>query len=174
MKQIQKILILLFTFGTFAAANAQTAAPKFGHLNSNELLDLMPETQAARQQLQAFQTSLETELRTMETEFQTKAADFQQKVKANAYSELTKSTKQRELQDLQQRILDFQQNAQQELANKEVELLEPVLEKAQKAIDAVAAENGFTYILDTSKGAVLFAQDSLNILPLVKTKLGII
>ncbi len=185
MKQIQKILVLVFTIGTFAVAHAQTtnttsptttqsATPKFGHLNSDELIALMPQTQTARQQLQAFQASLQNDLKLMETEFQTMYTDFLQKSKSNSFaSETQKNTQQKNLEDMQNRIVDFQENAQQELGKKEVELLQPVLEKAQKAIDEVAAENGFTYILDTSKGAVLFAQESLDILPLVKAKLGI-
>ena len=88
-------------------------------------------------------------------------------------SELVKQDKIRELESIQQRILEFQQNAQESLAAKEQELITPILDKARKAIEDVAKEENFTYIFDASTGNILYASESENILPLVKAKLGL-
>ena len=63
---------------------------------------------------------------------------------------------------------DFEQYASTTLQNRNAELIKPIVEKINKAIDRVATENGFTYILDLSKGSVVFtSKDSQNISPLV-------
>ena len=74
----------------------------------------------------------------------------------------------------QQRLQAFQQTAQKDLSNKEGELLQPIIDKAKKAIDEVAAENNFTYVFDMSMGAILYhSEQSVDMLPLVLKKLGI-
>jgi len=78
------------------------------------------------------------------------------------------------LTDLEKRISDFQTNAQNDLQKKQDELLNPIIEKAKNAINEVAKENGYTYILDSSVGGVvLYTVSNDDILPLVKKKLGI-
>ena len=88
-------------------------------------------------------------------------------------TDITKETRIKEITDLETRIREYEAKAQEDLQKKQVELISPVFEKAQSAIDAVAKESGFTYVFDTSKGVVLFANDSEDILTLVKKKLGI-
>ena len=87
--------------------------------------------------------------------------------------DLVRQDKVRELESIQQRIVEFQQNAQQALGAKEQELLTPILDKARKAIEDVAKEGSFTYIFDASTGNILYADESENVLPLVKAKLGL-
>ena len=88
-------------------------------------------------------------------------------------SNIIKQTKEREIQDLQTRIETFNQQAQQDLADKENELTAPVIEKAKKAVEAVAKENGYTYIFNSSQGMLLYADPGDDITTLVKKKLGI-
>jgi outer membrane protein len=52
-------------------------------------------------------------------------------------------------------------------------VLSPLLEKAQNAINQIAEENNYTYIFDISLGSIVYGQDSMDIMPLVKEKLGI-
>ncbi|HNQ38924.1 MAG TPA: OmpH family outer membrane protein, partial [Prolixibacteraceae bacterium] len=76
----------------------------------------------------------------------------------------------------QQRIQNFSQVAQQQLQQKQAEMLRPIFEKAQKAVADVAKEKGLIYVFDVSGelGTVLYrSNESLDLLPLVKTKLGI-
>jgi outer membrane protein len=143
---------------------------KIGHINTQELLQAMPETDSAQLKLEKMQKELQSQLEVMQVELNNKYQDYLSK--RDSYSELVRQTKEDELQNIQQRIQQFAQNADQDLQKKRSELFRPILDKANKAIEEVARENGFTYILDLSSGVVLFHSDSsLDILPLVKAKL---
>ena len=166
---MKKILltICLVVAGLFAAE----AQNKLGYINSNELLSIMPESTEMQTELQSYAKGLESSLAAMQAEGEKKLADYQQN--EATMSELVKQDKIRELESIQQRILEFQQNAQESLAAKEQELITPILDKARKAIEDVAKEENFTYIFDASTGNILYAEKSENILPLVKAKLGL-
>ena len=142
---------------------------KFGYIDSQELLILMPERKSAENELQNFAKTLESQLELMSAEYQESVQQYQ--ANEASYSDLVKQDKIAEITGLEQRIQSFQQNAQQSLQKKEQELLEPILEKARKAIDDVAIEGGYTYIFDKSQGTLLYAKESEDILNLVKTKL---
>ena len=152
------------------AATAQKTA-KIGHINSNELLTAMPERAAVQKDLEAYANELKVTLDVMRKEYDTKVADFQSK--QDVMTDLIKNTKISEITDLEKRITEFQQTAEADLQKKEQSLLQPIIDKAKTAIDDVAKENGYTYVLDSSVGVVLFSVDSDNILAKVKTKLGI-
>lgn len=152
-----------------AGVNAQ--AKKFGHINSNDLLMLMPERKEAETKIQDEAKKLEQQLSAMTTEYQTKVADYQ--TNSATMTDLIKQTKAKEIQDLEQRIQDFQQNAQESLQKKESELLKPIIDKAKKAIEDVAKEGGYGYIFDTSAGVILYSPEGDNIMALVKKKLGL-
>lgn len=166
MKKV--LLTICLTISAFFTAEAQN---KLGYINSNELLVLMPESKTMQTELESFAKGLESQLMAMQSEGETKLAEYQQN--EAAMSDLVKQDKVRELESIQQRILEFQQNAQQALTAKEQELLSPILDKARKAIEDVAEEGNYTYIFDASTGNILYADESENILPLVKTKLGL-
>lgn len=142
---------------------------KFGYIDSQELLILMPERKSAENELQNFAKTLESQLELMSAEYQESVQQYQ--TNEASYSDLVKQDKIAEITGLEQRIQSFQQNAQQSLQKKEQELLEPILEKARKAIDDVAKEGGYTYIFDKSQGTLLYAKESEDILKLVKNKL---
>jgi outer membrane protein len=132
---------------------------------------MMPGRDSAMQKMQDYQKSLENQLKAMQNELETKYTDFT--ANQATMSELIKQTKQKELQDLNGRIEAFQTSAQQDLQNKEQEVLKPIVDKAKKAIEDVAKENGYTYIFDAGVGVLLYNDGSDNILPLVKKKIGI-
>lgn len=152
------------------SASAQTKL-KFGHIDSQTLLEAMPEKAAADKTLQDFAAQLESQLKTMSGEWDSKVQDYQ--ANEAVMSDIIKQTKAEEIQMLEQRIQTFQQNAQQSLAAKEGEVYQPILDKAKKAIEEVAVENGFTYVFDKSAGSLLYQPEGDDILALVKKKLGI-
>ena len=161
------LIICLIVAGLFTAE----AQNKLGYINSNELLSIMPESTAMQEELQSYAKGLESSLAAMQAEGEKKLADYQQN--EATMSDLVKQDKVRELENIQQRILEFQKNAQESLAAKEQELITPILDKARNAIEEVAKEGKFTYIFDASTGNILYAAESENILPLVKVKLGL-
>ena len=83
--------------------------------------------------------------------------------------------KEKELAEIQQRLQQYNQNAQREFEQKRQDLFAPIFQKAREAVDKVGKANGFTYIFDTSVGSLVFINDnsSINVLPLVKQELGI-
>lgn len=164
--------ILAILCGVLLGISVQAQSPlKFGHINSTQLLSQMPETKAADSSLQKFGTSLENQLKTMTAEYQSKIADF--KSKEGAMADPIREAKLKEISDLEERIQSFQESAQSSMQKKKEELYTPILKKAEEAINAVAKEKGFSYIFDSSAGTLLFAQESDDVLPLVKGKLGL-
>ncbi len=167
-KIIQFIAIVLLVVST-TTIFAQNKG-KLGHIDSNELLKLMPGRDSALAKYSEYGKTLETTLTTMKNEFDTKYKDFSDN--QATMSELIQKTKTKELQDLQSRIEDFKSSAQKSLSEKENELLSPIINKAKKAIEEIAKENGFNYVFDTGSGVFLYA-DGEDIMPLVKKKLNI-
>lgn len=170
MKRIAKLLLV----GCFLASgtiNAQTKL-KVGHIDSNKILSIMPEKNQVQATLESHAKEIENTLVDMQDEFERKYQDYL--AKADSLTPLIRQTKEAELQDLQQRIQTFQVSAQQDYQTKEVELFQPVIEKAKKAIEEVAKENGYTYIFDSGSGALVYFSDSSDdIFNLVKAKLGL-
>lgn len=169
---MKKIIILAALF--FGLSSTAMAQQKIGHINADELVGMMPEAKLAEEELRKYSEQLQKDLTDMETELQTRIAAFRDN--EQMMTTVTRESKAKEIQQLQMRIQEFSQLAQQDLQNKQVELLGPIFEKASKAIEDVAREKGFAYILDSSqsKAVVVFAEGGEDIMPLVKAKLGII
>lgn len=165
-----KITLLMVVVACSTAVFGQKG-PKIGHINSNDLLSAMPERNDIQKELEDHANQLRATLEAMRKEYETKVAEFQ--TKQDVMTDVIKKSKVKEITDLEARITEFQQTAEADLQKKEQDLLTPVIDKAKEAINTVAKENGYTYILDTSVGAVLFSVDSDDILPAVKKKLGI-
>ena len=166
MKNLVKtVAIVAFTVGTMTFAKAQ----KIAHISLDSLITTMPESKTAQDVAQKYLKDLENQVASMDTELQTKYADYMKN--KDTYSALVASTKEAELQDLNKRIEDFKAQAQQDYQRKYGELSKPIYDKAKKAIDMVAKENSYKYVLDTSTGMVLYTEPSDDILPLVKKKL---
>ncbi|MFP4024672.1 MAG: OmpH family outer membrane protein [Thiohalospira sp.] len=171
MKKYLGIVLVALMFA-FSGANAQKSELKFGHINSNELLSLMPERDSARKELQDYSSMLQQEMEAMQVEYQNKVNAYLEK--QESYSDLVRRSKESEIQELQRRVQEFQMTAQEDLQQKEQELFQPIMEKAEKAIQKVAKTNGFTYVFDLSAGSVVYFSDqSVDVLPLVKKELGI-
>jgi outer membrane protein len=163
---MKKILLLSLTFLISISSFSQN---KFGYIDSQELLLLMPERKTAEEEVQTFAKSLESQLQAMTAEYQQSVQEYQ--ANEATYTDLVKQDKVTEITGLEQRIQSFQQNAQQALQSKEQELLEPILQKARQAIEDVASEGDYTYIFDKSVGSILYVKESENILDMVKKKL---
>ncbi len=169
MKNILKLIVVICVAGFSLQAQAQTGA-KIGHINFQELITLMPGQDSITKALQSHVTGLESQLQTMQSEYEAKINDYQSN--QATMSDIIKQTKEKEILDLQQRIEAFNQQAQLEIQQKQIELTEPLVRKAQKAINEVAKANGFTYIINSNEQILLYANGT-NILPLVKKKLGL-
>ena len=136
--------ILLTIVVSLAVILTTQSQSKFGYLNSNELLAMMPESLSMQEELQTYAKGLESQLTAMQAEYEKKVVEYQQN--ETTYTDVIKEDKIREIESIQQRVVEFQKNAQQSLSEKEAELFIPIREKAMKAIDEVAEEGKFTFI----------------------------
>src|SRR5512133_1454175 len=159
-------ILILFTGQSAMAQNL-----KFGHINSDELIQAMPEFDSATVKLENFRKDLINALELMSVEFNNKNDTYQKESKT--YTDVVRQTKEQELIDMNRRIQEFQTNAQTQLQEKQAELFQPVYAKIDKAIKDVGKDNGFVYVFDV-KGLLYFDESkSTNIIALTKTKLGI-
>lgn len=161
--------VILFCLILFAGGlSAQTL--KFGHIDFQQLLQLMPEREGAQKAMTKVQTDLETQLTSMQKELSDKSKEYiaQQKTLSDA----VKATKEDELQSIQQRIQTFQQQAQENMQKEQEKLFQPIIEKARKAISEVGKEQGLMYVFEVN-GVLYHSEQSIELLPFVKTKLGI-
>jgi len=170
MRNLLKTIVVLCIFCMPFVTNAQKVI-KLGHIDSNELLKLMPGRDSAQAELQKHAKELETTLKGMQSEMESQYQAYL--AGANEMSDLIKQTKQKSLQDMQARIEEFQTNAQKDLQEKEKKLLSPIIDKAKKAIEEVAKENKYTYVFDGGVGVLLYSDSSEDILPMVKKKLNL-
>lgn len=166
-----KVVTLLSMVVLFTTAGFSQGVVKFGYIDSNEILTIMPETDSLQGELKAYADYLDQQMSSMAMEYQTKVTEYQENF--NTMSDLIRQTKEKEITDLQARIQAFQQSADQDLGEKQAELFNPLIEKVKTAIADVGKENNYTYIFDTGTGALVYYEMGDNILPLVKKKLGI-
>ncbi|WP_421827600.1 OmpH family outer membrane protein [Larkinella sp.] len=159
-----------------ATTAAPTASVKIGYTNMEYILQNMPESKDIQNQITIQRTQLEKNYQEMSKEFQDKLAAYE---KGQAQmSDLIKADKEKELQGLQQRIQEFQANSSTQLQTKYNQLVNPVMQKIQKNIDAVAKESGFTFIfnLDAGSGTIpvlLYAPEENDVTELVFKKMGV-
>lgn len=168
MKNVTKFLALVMVL----FATTSFAQTKLGHINMQELVALMPERDSAVIKLENYAKELEETMQGMQQEFNTKLQTYQQKNATWTAAILEAKTK--ELEEMQQRLQMFNQNAQQEMAQLQQSLFAPVYEKASKAVETLGTDGGFTYIFDLSAGGILFkGVSSIDLLPDAKKALGI-
>lgn len=166
MKKITFLLtILLFT----GLTGLQAQSPKIGYVNSQELIQLMPESTKADTAMDIYMRKLDNEYKMVALEAQKKYLEYQEQKENWTASVL--EAKERGLSDLQDRLQELQVNAQDSIQAKRAQLFKPILDKAQTAIESVGKENGYDYILDSS--SLLYVNEAKNLLPKVKAKLGI-
>ena len=147
-------------------------AQKFGHVTSEQLLQAMPEYDSAQAQLQQLQQHYELEIERIQVEINKKIEEFNQS--EATMSDLIKEAKASEIQELQMRLQNYSQTAQQDLQQQSMIVIQPVMEKARNAIDEVAKEHGLIYVFDLSQGNPVYtSEESLDMVPLVKAKLGV-
>lgn len=144
---MKKIITLLFALMPMAMM-AQSV--KFGHIDSQAIMQSMPEFIKARGELEAEQKQYENELQEMQKELQTKAEKYE-KEKATM-NETTQKTTEQELQEKYQRIQQAVQDNQQKLQKASQEKMMPISTKIQNAIKAVGKNGGYVYIMDVAAG----------------------
>lgn len=163
---IKKLFIALLFIGAVVVAQAQ----KLGHINGQLLVEHMPEYKTAYEELNTYKKQYEDALLAMRSEYEKLIEDF--KKAEQTAPKVILDTKVKEIQAKEQGIYDFQEQASADVSAEEQRKVEPILEKAKKAIEEVAKANGYVYIFDAGAGSMLYMGGD-DITKLVCTKLGI-
>ena len=168
-----KKIALAIMFILPMSVSAQTL--KFGHVVSNEIITAMPEFAKAQADLQALEKKYTEEIQRTSEEFNKKYQEYQQAVQKDSLPQNIAERRQKELQDMMQRSEQFQQEAQQNMQKAQTDLMAPISKKVDEAIKAVGEAEGLTYIFDLARTAIPYDNEktSINVTPLVKTKLGL-
>ena len=163
----KKLIAILFMMAPLAIF-----AQKFGHLNSAEIIQVMPEYTAAQTELQKLEKQYSDELKMMETELSKKSEEYETQ-KATLPVNIQQRREQ-ELQELYGRMQSYYQQSQQELAQASQEKMAALTEKITKAIKEVGVAGGYLYIFDVASGIPYISETlSTDVTAAVKAKLGI-
>lgn len=165
LKRITFILLLIAPMSVFAQ--------KFGHIKTQDILAVMPEYTKAQTDIETMRQQWASEIKVVEDDFQKKFTAFQQE-QANLPKNILER-RQKDLQDLHERGMQMQQDAQQELEKSWLSMIEPIAKKIDDAIKAVGQEGNYVYIFDLNSVQIPFVNDALStdVTSAVKAKLGI-
>ena len=165
MKQIKTLLIAAILI--LGASNTMNAQAKVAHVDVSEIMSKMPAMLDAQNQLQKLSGTYDAEYKKMVDEYQTKIKKYE--AEAATVTEAVNGERSKEVQDMQKRIVDYRDNAQKELQQKETDIVKPLMEKVRASITKVGKAKGFQYVVD---GASLLLADGPNITADVKKDLG--
>lgn len=172
-----KKLVLLFVLALgmiTTQAQSPTASSKIGYADVDYIFGQMPEAKQIETELQSTQTQLKNQIDSKVQEFQKKLADYQKNL--NTMLDAVRQNTERELTMLQENLQKLQQDAQTTIDNKRSQLMEPVFKKVGKAIEEVAKENGYTFVLNQQIGGldvILYGDEHNDVSDLVLKKLGV-
>ena len=165
MKQIKTLLIAAILI--LGANQTISAQAKTAHVDVSEIMAKMPAMLDAQKQLEKLSTTYDADYKKMVTEYQAKLAQYEKE--AATVTEAVNGERSKEVQDMQKRIVDYRDNAQKELQQKESDIVKPLMEKVRASIQKVGKAKGFQYVLD---GSTLLLADGPNITADVKKDLG--
>tara|TARA_B110000037_G_C17128072_1_gene509376 strand:+ start:5176 stop:5682 length:507 start_codon:yes stop_codon:yes gene_type:complete len=168
---MKKMILMLSVIMSLAFVNNVNAQQRFGHVNTQELFEKMPEVAALQGELTRKSKEYQTRIQTFYTQYQNLATDIQNN--GPTYTQMVVEQKYKDAAALEQKITSLETEAQKELANYEQSRLAPIEKKAFDAIQRVATANAYTYVFDGSLGVLIVKPDSDNITNLVKIELGI-
>jgi outer membrane protein len=163
MKKLSLIVVVLFSA---VVLNAQ----KVGHTDGQVLLFSMPEITKVNADLEKISGDFTTTMNEMQKDYQTKLQEFE--ANKTSWPEAILQSKYKAIMDLEKNMTDFEQTANTELEKSRNDLLQPLIEKIGKAIEDVAKEEGYSYVIDSSTGVLLYRGGD-DLTDKIKVKLGI-
>ena len=168
MKHFRLLLIAIVLFAS--STSFVTAQEKMAHIDTQALVVAMPEMKSAQSQLEKLQKTYDTEIKAMAKELETKIKQYDGEASTKTEEENAKRIQ--EVQGMQNNIQAYRQQALKDLQQKEVDIFQPILEKARTAIQKVARAQGIQYVLDSATGNGVILADGKDLLADVKKELG--
>lgn len=166
MKKV--VLLLAIVFATGISSFSQQV--KLGHLNGSELIKHMKEYKDAMVELEKTRDGLLAEIKRISIELDSLQADYTQN--STTWAPVIREMKEKKIYQVNENLQEFQQTAQAQIQQDEQDKMDPILYKANQAIEKVAKANGYTYIFDSSSGTLLFMGGD-DVTALVCAELGI-
>ncbi|HRI78185.1 MAG TPA: OmpH family outer membrane protein [Cyclobacteriaceae bacterium] len=175
MRTVLILLLTIFSTAAFAQTGTQPAVQKIGYADWDYIFSQMPEYKKIDNELKTHSDQLQAQLKAKYTEYETKLKAYQ--ASAATMVDAVRRDKEAELTQLQENIQKFQQDAQTSLQKKQADLMEPVFAKVSKAVEDVAKENGYTFIINPQVvgggDVLLYNDEKYNISDLVLKKMGV-
>ena len=173
---LKSFVLTIFLFAGMLAGVSDQGNLKMGYANINVILENMTETQTMNQTLASIEKKLAEDLQSREQYLQTLAAELQEMMEQGK-PEAELQPKRDEINKLYATLQQKQGEAPQKLMTRRQDLMEPIVAKIQKEIDALATEEGYTYIFNTIDGSgvsiILKGPESDNLTMKLATRLGI-
>lgn len=160
---------IIFMALTIMNVNAQ----KFGYINTQELLSNMSEMKLADNQVQTLQNELVAKGEEMVIKFEAEYKAYMTEANSGTLSKVQMQQKEEVLVGKQDEIKKYEADIQQKIGMKREELYKPILDKVKSEIEKLGKDGGYTMIFDSSAGMILHAAESENLMPILKTKLGV-
>ncbi len=164
LKKIALLLLLIAPMSVFAQ--------KFGHVNTMEIVQVMPEFTKMQTELQTMQKQFEDEMKIMQDEYTKKGTELQQEA-ANLPQNI-RDRRAKDLADMEMKLQQFYQDAQKQLAEAQQQKMQPIYQKLQDALKAVGQEGNYVYIFDLGSNIPYVSETlSTDVTATVKAKLSI-
>ena len=167
MKNLKTLLLIaVFTLGVAGVANAQ----KSGHIDFEKLVAEMPQTKKLKADIEKLGKTYQDEVEGMAKKLDAKMKKYT--AEQNTQTKEINEIRAKEVQQENARYEQLRQTAYQDMQKKQAEGLKPIVEKAQKAIEDVAAAKSIQYVFDASIGKGLLVKKGEDLYTAVKAKLG--
>ena len=166
---MKRILLIAAMAVMSVAATAQNF--KWGYVDFNEIIMLMPEMDSARATLEENQKTNEEILMAMYEEYQTKTQQYQQK--AESWTPAIRESKEKEIMEIQARLEQTQQSLQQEMGQLQQSLQAPIYEKAQNTVNDLAKAKGIAVVFEKSSLLYLDPAQGVDLTPEARKALNI-
>ncbi len=163
---------LVLIAGLFVAIAGSAFAQKIGYVNSQALLQELPAFKNAEANFENYRNQLQKKLEQKAQLLQSDVQAVQRKAEQGELSPVQQEQEGARIREEQTKLLQYEQEIGQQLATRQQEELQPIIDNVNNAIKSVAEADGFTYILDTSIGVILYADETMDVTDKVKAKLG--
>jgi len=175
MKLIRKIAFLAFAFLVItSSSNTLQAQDKYGYLNYGVLMEQFPEFIEGNKKFETYRDQLMADGTAKAKKFEGDVIAFQQNAQAGALTGVQIQEMQQKLVKEEQALKNLEQETMTKIGAKRNEILKPILDKIDKAVQDVGKENGYSMIFDASViNFIMYNDETYDVLPLVKKKLGI-
>jgi outer membrane protein len=169
MKRLFPLIILSVVFFSFLSYGQL----KIGYVDSDAIMDKLPDAQDAKQKLDALVQEWQTELNKIENTWKTKYDDYEKR--KLIMTDQTRAEVEAELVKLEKQISDYREKkfgTNGEMFQKQDELMKPVQNRIFAAIKEVALEEDYDYVFDRSGDILLlYAKEKYDITVKVLNKL---